>query len=168
MISSSPNPISTLAISLPPQFPIGRHGGLGEAVTSPSTRSCFQAGRSQGPPLATWLRSKAQRWAKSAQLLGHQFAHKSALPGKFHYHQPTPKMPGAARLDPSGHPISEEVDPLIVQRQRRTLGLSRRAACPQTLDQLSCLTANSADDRASPLPATLKRPSQSKPAKLPA
>jgi len=35
---------------------------------------------------------------------------------------------------------------LIVQRQRRTVGLSRRAACPQTLDQLSCLTANSADD----------------------
>src|SRR5262245_29132863 len=56
---------------------------------------------------------------------------------------------------------------LIVQRQRRTVGLSRRAACPQTLDQLSCLTANSADDRASPSPATWKRPSQSKPAKLP-
>ena len=37
--------------------------------------------------------------------------------------------------------------------QRRTSGLSGRAACPQTLDQLSCLTANSADDRAWPSPA---------------
>src|SRR5262249_57047276 len=64
-------------------------------------------------------------------------------------------------------PTSQEVDPLIIQRQRRTVGLSRRAACPQTLDQLSCLTANWADDRASPLPATWKRPSQSKPATLP-
>jgi len=57
---------------------------------------------------------------------------------------------------------------LIIQRQRRTLGLSGRAACPQALDQLTCLTANSADDRAAPLPAIGKRPSQSKPAKLPA
>src|SRR5215468_10845655 len=52
--------------------------------------------------------------------------------------------------------------------QRSTLGLSGRAACPQALDQLTCLTAKSADDRASPLPATWKRPSQSKPATLPA
>src|SRR5262245_34680246 len=37
----------------------------------------------------------------------------------------------------------------------------------ETLDQLTCLTANSADDRASPSPAICKRPSQSKPAKLP-
>jgi hypothetical protein len=50
---------------------------------------------------------------------------------------------------------------------RCTLGLSCRAACQQTLDQLTSLTANSADEGASLSPAIWKRPSQSKPAKLP-
>src|SRR5262249_56108548 len=100
---------------------------VGKALLRQQNNGSFKAGKTKGPPLATWLRSRAQRWAIC----------------------PTSRTSARSR---NHHSLASfHMGPVS---QRSTLGLSGRAACPQALDQLTCLTAKSADDRASPLPAT--------------
>ena len=64
----------------------------------------------------------------------------------------TPFVAGGSK-EGTHEATDQPLSPLIIQRQQRTFGLSGQAR-PQALDQLTGLTANSADDRASPLLAT--------------